>query len=959
MQFQGMGVGTDFQKRPARRGNPSVAAWLGLLLLSSGCGAIRQYETSPTGCLDASLEPYETQARINCPSGLPLSGWELVQGSCQAGEVVFVATCENEVQLGQCGDDKSACKPGTSTAGMAGLVGDCTLATHVFSSVYFKPCGTASSGSLQYLTACCPAFTTKAVAAPSTVDLQTDCSKEVNDSATLGSLSTFKNPVLCPEGTVLNYMRMRPCSPGFRYDYSCRQPAHLDTRAPPTGSPPTAAPATAAPATGAPGTAAPDTPAPDTSAPMTLGPALQTRAPGTLVDGPRTDSPSTVASLVSGVPDTSEPATAAPRPKPKPLSPKAQASAEYAAVGAAVSGASGMSALRLVVMSQDCKASPDPDIPRSLHPLHFKIDGSTALGAVFGNLLLAVGLLATYDIVIVHIIGRVVRHVADAPPPDFRGAVRFPSLPLLVLLFLYQGTAWGAFLLVFQPSGAVHTLVGAGTIIFCSIIPVWVLRQVHDGVGDGQRKAVYRVDSRTKAGSFVNFLAGSGEWVSARVDDKWVFRYSSLMLTYREDRAYWGAIDMLASLALAATGTLPVVGNVACGHVKMVSASVIFLLLLAEIKCLPHHRSRDNVTSIAVLALQTVEVSLLGLTAYADDPEHWSAVAAGAFVFGIVAIFGVKAAFDVAAEVWVLAVRRRETLQHEQWKEAGDASTALLTPSTPPTRAPVRLRKLTKVFSQVSLDENLLFEFDDCAPMTPSQSSVSGRTPDDHQPEGFKSPAGPLSPAAWPVSTPATSGCSFIRSPPLSNLSLHGLPSPRRPPIPPLRRPVDRLASCDRNASFVTAPTATSLLGSATPPDSALLSRLPSKGSPAAGNHSFDSAIPSPLVAPEQLGAVSLRPASNRARGSGSFAGKPAAHPLTARQVELLTSSSRPRPRKPAGEANPEVGSPETVGAALALLRWGCESAVDDDVVPAPVPVFAGAATVRGSPRRLQHRGLL
>ncbi|KAJ9463265.1 hypothetical protein DIPPA_23923 [Diplonema papillatum] len=328
-----------------------------------------------------------------------------------------------------------------------------------------------------------------------------------------------------------------------------------------------------------------------------------------------------------------------------------------------------MAAMRLVITSQNCRISVEPDIPRALHPLQIKIDGSLALGAVVGNLLLALGLLAIYDVVVVHIIGQFVEHFTMNPPADFRGLVRYPSVPLFVLLFLYQGIAWAGFILVFYPKNVTELILGIISVAFSAFVPFWVFRHVVDGISRQDKKAVYRTDSQPRSNFFL-FMLGPGEWVSTHRQKQWVFRYSSLMLAFKEKLAFWGAIDMLASLALAALSALPVSGNMACGHVKLISAGVLLTLLFAESYYLPYHKVRDNVVIPSVIILQIVEVALLGVTAYSNDVQHWSTPLASVLVYLTVGLLVLKGILDLVGETWLLINGRRDLLQQEQWAEA-------------------------------------------------------------------------------------------------------------------------------------------------------------------------------------------------------------------------------------------------------------------------------------------------
>ncbi|KAJ9436529.1 hypothetical protein DIPPA_16870 [Diplonema papillatum] len=460
---------------------------------------------------------------------------------------------------------------------------------------------------------------------------------------------------------------------------------------PTTGAPPTVAPLTAAPAP-------PPTFTPP-AAPQTFAPASQTDGPAVVLTFvPSTTPPSTVPPTAvpvhtagpvsssgspSGSPaadETVAPSTGAPTASPDlgateeedegdgtmPVVTKTVTDATT--VGSFISlttlgmAAAPMSTLSMMTLS--CQEEGDRKLPLVLHPLQFQIDGSNALGCVVGNTALMIGFYCgTYGI---YRLVSVVRPLLPAKlPADLRGFVRFPSMTLFIVIWLYQGAALSSIILILHAPSTGSWLLGVGVGVLCVILPMWVFHRVVDGTR-WRKMARYRYD-RQPIHPWLECVIGPGEWVSTSPEKLWVWRYSAIVLTYRQETAWWALLEFLAAFTLAAITAVPTSDHVQCGHIKLTCALVFCVLLFLEVRFSPHVRWRDNCIDPLTLLSTAGSMFFAAVALYADNPEHWTGLATRILILMATGLIILKALLDLATEGYLLFNGRRERLQKEEW----------------------------------------------------------------------------------------------------------------------------------------------------------------------------------------------------------------------------------------------------------------------------------------------------
>ncbi|KAJ9435027.1 hypothetical protein DIPPA_06378, partial [Diplonema papillatum] len=334
----------------------------------------------------------------------------------------------------------------------------------------------------------------------------------------------------------------------------------------------------------APNTNAPETAAPDTSVPHIIAPGTNTPVALTRETGAPGDEPSAPAAFGGGNLTEEERKVG----KMGEESPVAQVSegaeSVYPAVVAAgvvsTSANPGGLASRLLLVTAGCHVKgEDQDLPRAFHPTGVSVDGSQALGMVLGNF----ALMAVFS-TICYLVLKFAQVAGERAFPklfeglDTQGLMRLPSAPLMVFTFLYQGTTFGAVMLLMEPPHPIGFCAGVFSFVLCAAVPMGVFYRMHRSV---PAKAVYLLDDVYK-GKIWAFVIGPGEWVSVQRKNHWVNRYASVMRTYRQETVWFSLVEFCSMFALAAVSATRVESVTACGHVKLFSAMIFFVQLGAE-----------------------------------------------------------------------------------------------------------------------------------------------------------------------------------------------------------------------------------------------------------------------------------------------------------------------------------------------------------------------------------------
>eukprot|EP01063_Lacrimia_lanifica_P026058 TRINITY_DN3440_c0_g1_i1.p1 TRINITY_DN3440_c0_g1~~TRINITY_DN3440_c0_g1_i1.p1 ORF type:complete len:1164 (+),score=165.24 TRINITY_DN3440_c0_g1_i1:61-3552(+) len=490
------------------------------------------------------------------------------------------------------------------------------------------------------------------------------------------------------------------------------------TQAPPTIAPPTKVPSTPAPATPAPLTDAPPTPSPPTLPPLTPAPTLPSApspSPPTAVPAspvpptPVPQAPVTVSSSAPGVASPTGSAVSSPAPLPRPvvtptpgsgtptgpppsplnlglgpgsarttpapalsgsLKDQAKATQDQAAVAAVVtllSGSSAGAANMLAVAAGVCdpgQYDPSARYGYALSPLQLTVNDSRAKGALVGNIVIAIG---------VGLLGLVVsaltmRFGETALPSvfsdlDAKAVIKFPSAPLIVFAFLYQGTSLASIELVMSGADAESVVAGLCGVAFCVAVPLVVLGAVIHNIPE---KARVRRDETTTH-PVVRFLIGDGEWVSRWKRVHWVGRWASCFRGYRADTAWFGILEYGAAFAISASQALFADELLGCGFMKLAAGLIFLGQFCIEVTVRPHLQPRNNVLDSVSLLGKAIAMCIIASGYFQEDVNTAAFRTGGDLLFVCFVIIMIRVALDLIHFLYVVVSGRRRRLQEAEF----------------------------------------------------------------------------------------------------------------------------------------------------------------------------------------------------------------------------------------------------------------------------------------------------
>ncbi|KAJ9455308.1 Adhesive plaque matrix protein [Diplonema papillatum] len=553
-------------------------------------------------------------------------------------------------------------------------------------------CTTNCSASYQCTTNCSTSYqctTNCSTSYQCTTNCSTSYQCTTNCSASYQCTTNCSTSYQCTTDCSTSYQCTTDCSTSYQCTTDCSTSYQCTTDSPRTTVPPAltfAPPETAAPPTAAQNTVVPSA-APAAAAP----PGWSSAAPGTAVPSaapaaaatpaaPGWSSAAPPGAAATAPPSAPPPSTEAPdshAPSPAPAAREnvtdlikdsgvkeaAQAigtAVPVVAATTALAGSTGGSANRLLLVVSGCYTKEKHDFPFTFHPTGLVISGSPAFGMVVGNFLVNAGFSAVCFLVLSA--GRHFRAVTSSSylqNLDIQGFLRLPSLPLLVFTLLFQGSALGSMILIYDPPSAIALVAGLCSVAFCVAVPVLVFFKVRKGVPS---LAFFMRDDRY-IGFGWRFVIGKGEWVSAAPRLRWAHRYRSVLTLYREDKAWFGSLGFGSSFALAALSAPVTEDYTSCGHVKLCSALVVLIELAAMSWVWPYSRSRDALADMVISFSEGGGMLLMATGYYKGEPYHWTHSMASILLMAAMFTVMVQMLLDLATEAFVFFTQRRVRLQ--------------------------------------------------------------------------------------------------------------------------------------------------------------------------------------------------------------------------------------------------------------------------------------------------------
>ena len=323
----------------------------------------------------------------------------------------------------------------------------------------------------------------------------------------------------------------------------------------------------------------------------------------------------------------------------------------------------------LLITTEECKIYGDTKhYPRALHPTQLKIAGLEAAGMVVGNLALALTFFAGHAVVCE--VARLVQGGAQARNADgARGRhpeharLGFPGLPAMVFFILFQGSSVGSLQLLYSSETSTMRMIGCFAVMLCLAMPVAIFvalmkAPVHSTVVKDPRTAGFGKWKRR----VLHFVIGEGEWVYLS-PVMWTLRYSAVIRSYRLGCLWYHFLQYASMFAVAAIQAFTPTSYIACGHIKLASFCVIFIMLVVLVKAKPYARRRDLIIDGTVMTFQCVALIFMAVGYYREKPQDLLFQGATVLlVLGIVCIL-VKMFLSLVSELYVFCTGRRSYLQ--------------------------------------------------------------------------------------------------------------------------------------------------------------------------------------------------------------------------------------------------------------------------------------------------------
>ena len=330
--------------------------------------------------------------------------------------------------------------------------------------------------------------------------------------------------------------------------------------------------------------------------------------------------------------------------------PSSESVTGMAVVGAAAGSPAG--AVTLALLASGCSRK----MPWIMHITGLVIDGSEYAGALVANfsIALATGLLCWGAL----------KAVAALFPSmtanlgDLQGYMRLPSAPLVVFIFMYQGSTLASMGLVLSGSKTYLVLSGFVALTLFAAIPFALTRVVMQAVPE---QAVYaRAVGRKR---LTSALLGPGEWVNTTPGRMWVQRFACITRMYKQGHVWYFALELAANFTISAIKSAKSDTYTGCGHIHVAIGVVLAVMLFTEGMLLPRARPRTAVVVLAFIGLNCSAMFLMAHGYYTYGGSKWSFDAAGDLLFVSQWVMIVGLAADLLTEIFVFLSGRRTNLQ--------------------------------------------------------------------------------------------------------------------------------------------------------------------------------------------------------------------------------------------------------------------------------------------------------
>ena len=342
-----------------------------------------------------------------------------------------------------------------------------------------------------------------------------------------------------------------------------------------------------------------------------------------------------------------------------------------ASMAAYVNPAAALLAARLLLSVEECKVYGDTkSYPLALHPTQLTVDGSEAAGMVIGNLgiFLAAATLHFFACELLRLVQICVLKGFKRTQPfvhDIRGLLRFPGGSALIFQVLYQGASVGALQLAYGAETSNLRLLGYFGSLLCVAVPLGMFRSL---VRCAPSKTFVILDSqtaglRTVRRKVVRALIGNGEWISVSEQKHYALRYSAVIRPFKQNCLWYHFLQYASMFTISAIQAFSPTNYVACGHLKVASFLVIFVMLLIVLTVKPYLRTWDTVLDTLIMSFQCGALLFMAVGYYRETPQGMLIDVATILMVVSLACILVKVIMSIMCELYVLVVCRRDRLQ--------------------------------------------------------------------------------------------------------------------------------------------------------------------------------------------------------------------------------------------------------------------------------------------------------
>ena len=328
----------------------------------------------------------------------------------------------------------------------------------------------------------------------------------------------------------------------------------------------------------------------------------------------------------------------------------------------------------LAMMECGARESSDPKAAETwmFHPTQTKLNGRLCLGAAVFNSTIVLGAFLLQLFIAFLVLRFDKKKILMQDPKTFlvaQAVIFCPSLTIVVLMGVYQGTSACAAALIFRPDDNIANMI-LGLITLFAQIAIIILLQIV--LSDSKKLCRYRMEmdatGKIVGGKIRHFIMGKGEWVSTCRKTLFVKRYSIILRSWAASYTFFCTTDFSASIIFSLLGTIRPETYPGCGTLRLIIGLVSLVMGGLLWFFWPFVKERDNYTQVGRFLAQGIGFIFLGVAYYLRAPKtHATSYIGSIFVLISIILLCVKSLLDMLMFAYLHWTGRRTKLQMEEW----------------------------------------------------------------------------------------------------------------------------------------------------------------------------------------------------------------------------------------------------------------------------------------------------